>query len=95
MDKLQKAIHLCLGDHNDLQELLSYQVNSSHPLYDLLFPIQKVIQYWLQKILYFEIFKIEELQMDAKQIFNISKIFIANFIGDKISAQIERFPENS
>jgi len=94
MEKLQKAMHLCLGDHNDIQELLYYKINVSNPLYNILFPIQKVIQYWLQKILYFEIFKLEELLMDAKQIFNIAKIFIINFIGDKIPAQSEAFPEN-
>jgi len=95
MEKFQKAIHLCLGDPNDIQELLYYKINSSNPFYDLLFPIQKIIQYWLQKILYFEIFNIEELRTDAKRIFNIARIFVINFSGDKIPSQIEIYPENS
>lgn len=93
MKKLQKAIFYCLGDPESIQELLLYKATSSSLFYEILITLQNVINYWLQKILSFENFVLSEVLTDAKEIFNLTKIFITNFIGEKIPYQIETFPE--
>ena len=93
MKKLQKAMFFCLGDPDSIQELLLYRINSSDPFYELLFSLQTIINYWIQKILSFEIIKISEILLDAKNIFNLTKIFINNFVEDIIPPQMATFPE--
>lgn len=93
MKKLQKAIFYCLGEPESIQELLLYKATSSSLFYEILITLQNVINYWLQKILSFENFVLSEVLTDAKEIFNLTKIFITNFIGEKIPYQIETFPE--
>ena len=95
MKKFQKAIFFCLGDPDSIQELLLYGEISSDSFYELLLSLHEIINYWIQKVLSFEDFIISEMLSDAKNIFTLSKIFVKNFIDEKIPHQITTFPEKN
>ncbi|MFX1295965.1 MAG: hypothetical protein ACFFD2_14085 [Promethearchaeota archaeon] len=93
MKKLQKAIFFCLGDPESIQELVLYNMDSTNPLYELLSTLQKIIEYWIQNVLSFKDINITEILLDAKIFFTFTKIFITNFIEDKIPPKFNIFPE--
>ena len=93
MKKLQKSMLFCLGDPESIQELILYRIHSSFPLYELLYSLHKIIGYWIQKIISFEIIDTSEILSDARIFFNYTKLIIEKFIEDKIPSHFNSFPE--
>ncbi len=92
MKKMQKAIFFCVGEPDIIQELLLYRINFSNSFYELLFSIQNLIGYWIEKIISFEIIKLSEIMADAKNLFEFLNIFVKYFGINEIPSQLQIFP---
>jgi len=92
MKKLEKAIFLCLGEPNIIQEILLSEIICENVFYKTLFFIQKSINYWTDMILSFEIINTSVILAETELIFNFARIIINNFTDEVIPQHLMSFP---
>ena len=80
MKKMLKVLNFCLGDLENIEELLFFRINSSDQLYNLLFSFQNIINYWIQKNLSFEEIDLSEILLDAKYLYNFTMIKLRFYV---------------